>query len=186
MASQLQIRTRLITESRSDKRKIDGLPRIGQYAVEQIRKLIVENKITATGRTQGSIEYRLDGEKALRIIAIAGDRAPISTLQYGREPGGRPPVDKLKEWIIAKGLSVMEIEYKRQMSAKWQPKYSPYERGLNSMAWALSEKIKTKGTERYRNPNNEIYSPVLDEVIELFSTFIAGKTQETILKQMMQ
>ena len=40
MASDLQIKTKLTIESRFDKNKLDGLPRIGQYAVEKIREQI--------------------------------------------------------------------------------------------------------------------------------------------------
>lgn len=186
MASDLQIRTKLTTESRFDKNKIDGLPRIGQYAVEKIREQIIAKKITATGRTQRSLRYSVDGEKELIIVADAGDRAPISTLQYGREPGKMPPITSIKEWIEAKRITYKSIAYKRQPSINWKPKYTPEERGLNSLAWAIALKIKKVGTERHKNPDPTIYSPVLKEVVELFTTFIAKKTEETILTQLMK
>ena len=181
MASDLQIRTKLTTESRFDKNKIDGLPRIGQYAVEKIREQIIAKKITATGRTQQSLRYSVDGEKALRIIADAGDRAPISSLQYGREPGEMPPVSSIKEWIEAKRITYKSIAYKRQPSINWKPKYTPQERGLNSLAWAIASKIKKVGTERHRNPDPTVYSPVLNEVVELFTNFIAEKTKDQVI-----
>ena len=181
MASELQIRTKLTTESRFDKNKIDGLPRIGQYAVEKIREQIIAKKITATGRTQQSLRYSVDGEKALRIIADAGDRAPISSLQYGREPGEMPPVSSIKEWIEAKRITYKSIAYKRQPSINWKPKYTPQERGLNSLAWAIASKIKKVGTERHRNPDPTVYSPVLNEVVELFTNFIAEKTKDQVI-----
>lgn len=186
MASDLQIQTKLTTESRFDKNKIDGLPRIGQYAVEKIREQIIAKKITATGRTQRSLRYSVDGEKELIIVADAGDRAPISTLQYGREPGKMPPITSIKEWIEAKRITYKSIAYKRQPSINWKPKYTPEERGLNSLAWAIALKIKKVGTERHKNPDPTIYSPVLKEVVELFTTFIAKKTEETILTQLMK
>jgi hypothetical protein len=186
MASELQIKTKLTIESRFDKNKIDGLPRIGQYAVEKIREQIIAKKITATGRTQKSLRYSVDGEKALRIIADSGDRAPISTLQYGREPGKMPPVSSIKEWIEAKRITYKSIAYKRQPSINWKPKYTPQERGLNSLAWAIASKIKKVGTERHKNPDPAVYSPVLKEVIELFTTFIAKKTEQSIVTQLMK
>ena len=186
MASDLQIRTKLTIESRFDKNKIDGLPRIGQYAVEKIREQIIAKKITATGRTQRSLRYSVDGEKALRIIADSGERAPISTLQYGREPGKMPPVSSIKEWIEAKRITYKSIEYKRQPSVNWKPKYTPQERGLNSLAWVIASKIKKVGTERYKNPDQTVYSPVLKEVIELFTTFIAKKTEQSIVTQLIK
>ena len=186
MASELQIKTKLTIESRFDKNKIDGLPRIGQYAVEKIREQIIAKKITATGRTQKSLRYSVDGEKALRIIADAGDRAPISTLQYGREPGKMPPISSIKEWIEAKRITYKSIAYKRQPSINWKPKYTPQERGLNSLAWAIASKIKKVGTERHKNPDPTVYSPVLKEVVELFTTFIAKKTEQSIVTQLIK
>ena len=186
MASALQIKTKLTTESRFDKNKIDGLPRIGQYAVEKIREQIIAKKITATGRTQKSLRYSVDGEKALRIIADSGDRAPISTLQYGREPGKMPPINSIKEWIEAKRITYKSIAYKRQPSVNWKPKYTPQERGLNSLAWAIASKIKKVGTERHKNPDPTVYSPILKEVVELFTTFIAKKTEQSIVTQLIK
>ena len=186
MASELQIKTKLTIESRFDKNKIDGLPRIGQYAVEKIREQIIAKKITATGRTQKSLRYSVDGEKALRIIADSGDRAPISTLQYGREPGKMPPVSSIKEWIEAKRITYKSIAYKRQPSINWKPKYTPQERGLNSLAWAIASKIKKVGTERHRNSDPTVYTPVLKEVVELFTTFIAKKTEQSIVTQLIK
>ena len=186
MASELQIKTKLTIESRFDKNKIDGLPRIGQYAVEKIREQIIAKKITATGRTQRSLRYSVDGEKALRIIADAGDRAPISSLQYGREPGKMPPITSIKEWIEAKRITYKAIACKRQPSVNWKPKYTPQERGLNSLAWAIASKIKKVGTERHINPDPTVYTPVLDEVIELFTTFIAKTTQDKIIKSLIK
>lgn len=186
MASDLQIRTKLTTESRFDKNKVDGLPRIGQWAVEQIRLKIIEKKITATGRTQRSLRYSVDGEKALRIIADAGERAPISTLQYGRDPGKMPPITNIKEWIEAKKITYRSIQYKRKPSINWKPKYTPEQRGLNSLAWAIALKIKKRGTNRHANPDTNVYSPILAETVELFSIFIAKKTEEAIVTQLIK
>lgn len=186
MASELQIRTKLITESRFDKNKIDGLPRIGQWAVEQIRKNIIDKKIMATGRTQRAIGYRLMGEKAMQIYAESGDRAPIRTLQWGREPGKMPPIQSIKEWIVAKRITYKSIAYTRKESDKWKPKYTPDERGLNSAAWAIAAKIKKVGTSRYAEPVTDVYSPVLNEVISLFSQYIASETEKAIATELMK
>lgn len=186
MASDLQIRTKLTTESRFDKNKVDGLPRIGQYAVEKIRLNLIAKKINATGRTTQSLRYSVDGEKELRIIADSGNRAPISSLQYGREPGKMPPIASIKEWIEAKRITYKYIAYKRQPSINWTPKYTPEQRGLNSVAWCIANKIKKMGTNRYIAPDPTVYSPVLDEVVELFTTFIANKTQDQIIKALIK
>lgn len=186
MGSEIQIRTKLTTESRFDKNKIDGLPRIGVYAVEQIRKKIIEKKITASGRTQQSIGYRITGEKGLTIFAASGERAPISTLQYGRPGGKMPPIESIKEWIKVKRITYKSIAYKRQTSENWKPKYTPQERGLNSVAWAIASKIKKEGTKRYKENDKEVYSPILDEVVELFTNFIAKEQKENIIKTLIK
>jgi len=186
MASELQIRTKLIGESRLDKNKSEGLPRIGQWAVERIRQQIIDKKIKASGKTQNSIAYRVNGETELTIYAAAGERAPIQTLQWGRAGGKMPPVINIKKWIKDKGITVKEIAYKRQTTDKWKPKYTPQERGLNSLAWAIATKIKESGTVRHREPQTDVYTPVLNEVVELFTTFIAKKYQGEILKSIMQ
>jgi len=199
MASELQIRTKLTIESRFDKNKIDGLPRIGQYAVEKIREQfkiprtvtlwggkVIQSPIRATGKTQNALKYSVDGEKSLRIIAESGDRAPISTLQYGRKPGKMPPISSIKEWIEAKKITYESIAYIRKPSDKWKPKYTPKERGLNSLAGAIGMKIKMVGTNRYETPDPTVYSPILNEVIELFTTFIAQKTQDQIIKALIK
>jgi hypothetical protein len=184
--SELQLKTKLSSESKADKVQIDGLPRIGQYAIEKIREQIISKKITATGRTQGSLKYVIDGEKHLKIIAEKGERAPIETLQYGRGPGRMPAIDKLKEWILAKRITYKSIAYKRQPSVKWKPKYTPQERGLNSAAWAIGQKIKKRGTDRHLNNDLEVYSPILDEVLQLFTTFIAKKTETVIINTLLK
>jgi len=199
MASELQIRTKLTIESRFDKNKIDGLPRIGQYAVEKIREQfkmprtvtlrggkVIQSPIRATGKTQSSLRYSVDGEKSLRLISDSGDHAPFSTTQYGREPGKMPPIASLKEWIEARKITYESIEYIRKLSDKWKPKYTPKERGLNSLAGAIGMKIKMVGTNRYETPDPTVYSPILNEVIELFTTFIAKKTEQAIVTQLMK
>ena len=179
--SELQIRTKLTTESRFDQNKIDGLPRIGQWAVESIRENIIEKKMMATGRTQRAIQYRLLGEKQLQIYAESGNRAPIFTLQYGREPGKMPPVSALRVWIAAKQITYKSIGYKRKESKNWKPKYTPAERGLNSLAWAIAVKIKKSGTDRYVNNVTDVYSPVLAETVELFKTYIMSETEKAVV-----
>lgn len=184
--SDLQVKLKLTTGSRKDRAKIDGLPRIGQYAVEKIRQNVIDKKITATGRTQRAINYRITGEKGLLIYAKSGDRAPVSTLQWGRPAGGIPPVARIKEWIKAKRITYKSIAYKRKKSANWAPKYTPQERGLNSVAWAIAFKIKKMGTDRNKKPEPEVYSPVLDEVIELFSAYIVTQTEKTIVAKLLK
>ena len=97
-----------------------------------------------------------------------------------------PPVESIKEWIKAKRITYKSIAYKKQPSENWKPKYTPQERGLNSLAWAIASKIKKVGTERHKNPDPKVYSPILKEVVELFTTFIAKKTEQSIVTQLIK
>lgn len=188
MPSDIQIRLKIITESRFDKKRVDGLPRIGMYAVQEIRERLIRHKINASGRTARSLRYSIGGEKQLKILADAGNRAPIETLQYGR-PGGKVPKGFhaiITQWILDKRISYSPIPYIRKESRGWKPKYTPEERGLNALAGAISAKIKKEGTARFHNPDTDVYSPVLEEVIEIFTNFVASRTEQTIIKALMQ
>lgn len=178
MASELQIRLKLITESKRDKNKVEGLPRIGRWTVEQLRKSIQDKGITATGATQRSIEYRLQGEKEIDIISTAGDHAPVGTLQWGRRPGKMPPIQKLKEWILAKKINVTPIPYKSEKGGK----YTPAERGLNRLAFFIAKNIAKRGTDRYRNTRTDVYTPILNETIDLFRQYIATNATNNVVK----
>jgi len=159
----------------------DSLQEIGKWSVGSIVKSIIDKNITATGRTQKSINYRILGENNLQIYAELGERAPISTLQYGRDAGKQPPIDNLKEWILSKRITIKPIAYKRASSENWKPKYTPQERGLNSLAWAISIHIKENGTKRFREPDNTVYSPILFKTVQLFAQFIAKQNEQIIL-----
>ena len=188
MKTELQIKTKLSTDSRFDKKSVDGLPRIGQWAVENIRKNIIEQKITASGRTQASAFYRIDGEKSMVIGLQAGDRAPATTLQWGR-PAGKVPknfTDILKQWILDKRITFGSIAYKRNPSRNWKPKYTPQERGLNALAGAIAYNIRTKGTKRHSQPNENVYSPVINEVIDLFKQYIIAQNEKMIVETLTQ
>ena len=56
------------------------------------------------------------------------------------------------------------IPYKRKPSAKWQPKYTPEERGLQAMASAIARTIEKSGTSLYRSGGRkDIFTNVIEE-----------------------
>ena len=139
---------------------------LGMKAVEMLRSNILDKGLNASGRTAKSIDFIDEGDRFILYSDMTG--APISTLQYGRE-GGKVPygfVGIIQQWIIDKGINTTSIPYKRQPSAKWQPKYTPEDRGQRAAAGAIAQKIKKEGTERYRNNRDDIYTPVQDFVID--------------------
>jgi hypothetical protein len=124
-------------------------------------------------------------DRGEHLVLVQGtEGAPFETLQYGRE-GGKVPSGFnaiIRQWIIDKGISTTDIPYKRKPSANWQPKYTPHERGLLSAAGAIAEKIKKKGTDRFSEPNENVYTPVLNELIEKIEKIMFTKITSEIRK----
>ena len=135
--------------------------------------------IRASGRTQESLRVEDRGEHFVLVQGSGG--APFETLQYGRG-GGRVPLgfqSIIRQWIIDKGISTTDIPYKRNPSDRWQPKYTPQERGLLAAAGAIAEKIRKSGTDRFTQPNENVYSQPINEAIEkLTALFVKSVTSE--------
>lgn len=159
----------------------DKIRKILEQAKEQIKlNLDVEN-INASKRTSDSLQV-VEYDGGVKLVIGGEDTAPLSTLEIGR-PGGAVPFnfqEIIKQWIIDKGLSTNPIPYVRQPSDRWQPKYTPEERGLNAAAGAIAHKIKKVGTDRHLQPRNDIYSNVVKSTIDILKKEILGFVVETI------
>lgn len=118
----------------------------------------------ASGRTLRSITYEVTEDRGTLF-----GRFPFGTLETGRKAGKTPMFFStiIRQWIIDKGIPVQPIPYIRKPSKKWQPKYSPEERGLRSMAGAIAHKIRTQGTSLFRQGGRaDIYSNEIPDTIE--------------------
>lgn len=129
----------------------------------------------ASGRTMQSIRKSITDEGGV-VFA----RAYFGVLETGRKPG---PVPKdfrsvIRQWMRDKGISAEPIPYIRKPSPKWQPKYSPQERGDLNLAGAIAYRIKKEGTQLYRNGGrDDIYSNeipntvknILDRIMVVFA-----------------
>ena len=119
---------------------------------------------TASGRTAKSME--------VETIPWGGrltGRAAFGTLETGRKPGKVPAnfTAIIRQWIKDKGLRTTPIPYKRKPSDKWQPKYTPAERGELSLAGAIAYKIRTEGTRLYRTGGDgDVYSNEIPAAVE--------------------
>lgn len=155
----------------------DKIRKILEQAKEQIKlNLDVEN-INASKRTSDSLQV-VEYDGGVKLVIGGEDTAPLSTLEIGR-PGGPVPfnfTEIIKQWIIDKGLSTNPIPYVRQPSDRWQPKYTPEERGLNAAAGAIVQKIKTIGTDRHIQPRNDIYSNIVEKTKEILKKEIFNYT----------
>ena len=160
---------------------------------EEIIKILTECKaeivsnmqsegITVTGRTAGSLEVDDRGEHLVLFQKPEG--APIETTQFGRGAGKVPRGFReiIKQWIIDKGIATQPIPYIRIPSERWQPMYTAEERGLASAAGAIAHKIATKGTDRFLNPNKNVYTEPIDKAIEKISDFLLTEITTNIRK----
>lgn len=118
---------------------------------------IDEKGLKATGRTQQSmvVEMREGGGRLM-------GRTDFADLEEGTPPNTHENnmVDfreAIKEWIVAKGLTVTKRGNESDQSA------------LNSAAFLVARKIEEEGTRTYRQGGRrDIYSEVLEqEVTEL-------------------
>ena len=160
---------------------------------EEILKILTECKaeiinnmqsegVTVTGRTSGSlsVEDRCDH----LVLVQKPEGAPIETTQFGRE-GGKVPFgfrQIIKQWIIDKKIQTKDIPYIRKPSERWQPMYTPQERGLAAAAGAIAHKIAKVGTDRFANPKQNIYTEPIDKAIEKISNFLLTEITTNIRK----
>lgn len=137
-------------------------------ALERMRAKIaanIESKgLKASGKTAASMRI-VSTETGGQLVG----RPYFQSLELGR-PAGRVPYNFnaiIRQWIIDKGISVRQIPYVRQPSARWSPKYSVEERSLRAAAGAIAHTIATRGTLLYRQGGrSDIYTPVIDEELE--------------------
>lgn len=133
---------------------------------------------TASGRTAKSME--------VEVIPWGGrltGRAAFGTLETGRKPGKTPAnfTAIIRQWIKDKGLRTTPIPYKRKPSDKWQPKYTPAERGELSLAGAIAHKIRTEGTLLYRTGGDDnVYSNEIPATVEKLRAGILQMMRLTI------
>ena len=160
---------------------------------EQILKILTDCKaeiitnmqsegVTVTGRTANSLTVEDRGDHLVLVQKPEG--APIETTQFGRGAGKVPRGFReiIKQWIIDKKIQTKDIPYIRKPSEKWQPMYTPQERGLAAAAGAIAHKIATKGTERFANPKTNIYTEPIDKAIDKISNFLLTEITTNIRK----
>lgn len=134
--------------------------------LERLRNDIVatiqSKGITASGRTQRSFAVEIY-QGGVRLIAQAGERAPIPTLEIGR-PGGRVPrnfTDIIVAWSKDKGLAWGDDKQRRRIAG--------------AVAWG---KIRKEGTNRHKQPVDVYSTLVQDAVRELNGLIMAAVKQQ--------
>lgn len=125
---------------------------------DDIRQNMAEANENATGRTQASFEVVVT-DKNISLVAKAGDRAPIPTLEIGRGAGKQPPIEALEEWVTAK--------------------FGFIGKEATGMAWAVAKKIEKVGTDRYA-VNEDIYTTATKETAKILKEDLQKKITEKI------
>lgn len=143
---------------------------IGERCVNSIRTAMVSaNK--ASGRTSASLGYKEDNYNLL--VFADGDHAPFHTTQWGNKPtpkGGNGFLSQIIQWVKDKRLSVdvKPTETLEQAQAR--------------AGRAIYTKIWREGTERYKTPRQDIYTPALDAAVDEFANKVAGAVVKLVLK----
>lgn len=144
--------------------------------LEALRQEIVANieqkGITASGRTQRSLQV-VQYNGGVKLIAAAGNRAPIPTLEVGRPAGNVPggfrttkdgtrDVSNTFKWILV----------------QWAA-----EKGIPDFGWGnatiVGRRIAEQGTLRHSNPE-DVYSTAVQKAAEDIRGMIMTTLRETI------
>lgn len=125
---------------------------------DDIRQNMAEANENATGRTQASFEVKVS-QYNISLVATAGDRAPLITLEKGVPPKTDVPIEALEEWANAKfGMTGKE---------------------LKTFARKVKNKIYKIGTNRYSD-NEDIYTTATKETAKILTEDLQKKITEKI------
>lgn len=141
--------------------QLDELKILLDKMVAEMRENLAKTNTNASGRTSASLRVVMTDTGG----EIWGRRY-FRGVEQGRAGGAVPRnfTSIIRQWIIDKGLTSQAIPYKRKPSDKWQPKYTPEERGLRQMASAIAHTIEKSGTSLYRSGGRkDIFTNVIEE-----------------------
>lgn len=127
-----------------------------------ITAAMASNNINATGRTSDSLQVQVYDE-GVRLLSVAGDHAPLQTVEIGREGGNVPKRFYLilKDWSIAKGIQFAT------------------DRERSTFAYFLGKKIAREGTQRHKS-HVDIYSTLTTEAANEIKGMILASVREMI------
>ncbi|MCL1933960.1 MAG: hypothetical protein FWF53_09155 [Candidatus Azobacteroides sp.] len=144
--------------------------------VEALKKRIADNivstKQNASGETIKSLEI-IETDDSVKLLG----HSPFGTLETGRKPGKVPQGFQgiILQWMKDKGIKATPIPYARNPSQRWQPKYTPQQRGDMSIAGVIAHKIKTDGTKLYRDGGRaDVYSNEIPVTLKNIRQKLAG------------
>lgn len=146
----------------------DAATAVLRQELEALKQKIIAQHIAAgqkaSGRTIASIHVEVK-ESDQEDEGILFGRNAFGTLETGRKPGKVPYnfVSIIRQWMSDKGIAAPPIPYKTDRPHK----YTPEERGAQSMAYLIARKIKKQGTSLFRSGGRaDIYSNVIPDATE--------------------
>lgn len=154
-----------------------AVPRqILQDELEELRLAIIEHHLSAGQKASGKTAASMHVEVTETRGTLFG-RSAFGTLETGRKAGKVPAgfTGIIKQWMKDKGIEAEPIPYKTDRPHK----YTPKERGENTLAFLIARKIKKSGTQLFRQGGrSDIYSnevPVTtrkigERLLEMLST----------------
>lgn len=144
--------------------------------LEQLQQEIVGNieskGITASGRTQRSLTVeQYDG--GVRLVAKAGNRAPIDTLEIGRPAGNVPGGFRTTK----KGVRDVSNTFKAIL-VQWAK-----DKGISDFGWGaatmLGRRIAAEGTLRNKR-HEDVYSSAVEQAAKDIQAMFLTQIQEQI------
>lgn len=143
--------------------------------LEALKKKIIAQHLgagqKASGRTAASLRVEATEEEG----TLYG-RSPFGTLETGRKPGKVPQGFQaiIRKWMSDKGIEAAPIPYKTDRPHK----YTPQERGNQSLSYLIARKIKREGTSLFRKGGRaDIYSNVIPATTERIKSRVVALLQ---------
>lgn len=132
--------------------------------LEALKKKIIAQHLGAGQKASGKTAASLRVEATEEEGTLYG-RSPFGTLETGRKPGKVPQGFRtiIRKWMADKGIEAEPIPYKTDRPHK----YTPQERGNQSLSCLIARKIKREGTSLFRKGGRaDIYSNVIPAATE--------------------
>ncbi len=148
---------------------INTIPQIVTKHLQAIRQGIAANmeamKRTATGKSVASLKVETGKNGKGESSAFLTGGKQWEYMERGRGPGKVPYNfrDIIREWIVAKGISLSGVPGKTQ------------ERKLQSLSYMIAHSIMTKGTSLHRNSGyNDIFDTLIAKEMDKLADEAAG------------
>lgn len=153
---------------------------IANQIIADLKKNIRERRVTEfgamnnTGQAAESLRWKIEGDNLVIYSTMSGFNY-IMTLETGRKPGRRPPVEPIERWLKQRGIQPMDISQK-------------------SLAYLIARRIGRDGTKVYQdytakgkgtgilldvigNPayiEANVRQPIIDKLAERFTAQMQG------------